>query len=566
MPLNLARTLIITALMLAAESAFAGPQSEGARTRSPHGTLEIACQNCHASSTWKPIRKAPDFDHNLQTKYPLEGQHRDVACVSCHVKPVFTDVGRTCASCHADLHRRQFGASCETCHSVKTWAVQARSVPQHINRFPLVGAHAALQCETCHMGAAAGTFTGLSTACMSCHSADYTSARSIDHRASGFSTSCESCHTMTQWRAAKFDHSASRFPLTGGHTSVTCAQCHVGGQFAGTPATCVSCHAKQFEAATTPNHLAAGFSHDCTTCHNTSRWQGAAFDHARTRFPLTGVHVTAMCASCHANGRFAGTPQSCVSCHLESFTRTTNPNHAAAGFPQDCTLCHATSAWRPASFDHARTRFPLTGSHTAVACSTCHVSGQFAGLSSACSTCHLNQYNATTSPNHTAAGFSRDCQICHSTVQWRGATFDHSRTRFALTGAHTTVQCANCHVGGRYAGTPTDCYSCHSREFTAVSNPNHVAAGFPKTCETCHATTTWLGARFSHRFPIYSGSHAGKWTTCNDCHTNSSNYAVFSCTNCHAHEKTTMDSKHRSIRGYAYESATCYTCHPTGSH
>jgi len=442
--------------------------------------------------------------------------------------------------------------------------VPTRSVPQHLNRFPLAGAHASLQCENCHSGAAAGTFTGLSTACISCHAPDFNNARTIDHKASGFTTNCESCHTMSRWQGARFDHSASRFPLTGAHSTLMCAQCHSGNQFAGTPATCDSCHSKQFETARTPNHVSAGFSRECTTCHNTSSWQGAAFDHARTRFPLTGAHTAVMCASCHMNDRFAGTPQTCVSCHATAFAQTVNPNHTAAGFPQDCTLCHATSTWRPASFDHARTRFPLTGAHTSVMCATCHASGQFAALDTSCVSCHSNQFNATTSPNHMAAAFPRDCQVCHSTTQWRGATFDHSRTRFALTGKHTTVMCANCHVGGRYAGTPMDCFSCHSKEFSSVSNPNHVAAGFPKTCETCHTTTTWIGARVTHKFPIYSGSHSGKWTTCNDCHTNTANYAVFSCTNCHAHDKPIMDSKHQSIRGYAYDSATCYSCHPTG--
>ena len=405
MPLRLVWRFFIVSMLLTATSVLAGPQSEAPRMRNPHGTLEIQCQNCHASSTWKPIRQVPDFNHDTQTKYPLDGQHRTVGCVNCHVKPVFTDIGRTCASCHADLHRRQFGSSCETCHTTKTWSVPARSVPQHINRFPLVGAHASLQCESCHSGAAAGTFTGLSTACVSCHASDFNNARSIDHKASGFSTTCESCHTMSLWRGAKFDHNASRFPLTGAHTTLMCAQCHTAGQFTATPSACASCHSKQFEAARTPNHVSAGFSRECTTCHNTSSWQGAAFDHARTRFPLSGAHSTVMCASCHANDRFAGTPQTCVSCHSTAFTQTTNPNHTTGGFPQDCTLCHATSAWRPASFDHVRTRFPLTGAHTTIMCATCHASGQFATLDTSCVSCHLAKFNATTTPNHLAAAF-----------------------------------------------------------------------------------------------------------------------------------------------------------------
>jgi hypothetical protein len=376
---------------------------------------------------------------------------------------------------------------------VNGWRVQIDAVQHHANRFPLVGAHRVATCESCHRGAASSIFTGLATACVSCHSQDYQNARSIDHRSTGFGTACETCHGLTQWR-------------------------------------------------------------------------GAGFDHSKTRFPLTGQHSAAACTDCHAGNRFAGTPQDCASCHGALYDRTTNPNHVAAAFPRDCALCHATSAWRPASFDHSRTRFPLTGAHVSASCASCHSSGQYVGLSTTCVSCHLNKYNATTSPNHVAAAFPQDCALCHTTAQWLGAVFDHNRTRFALTGAHTTVQCASCHIGGRYTGTPTDCYSCHSSEYNTVANPNHVAAGFPKTCASCHTTTTWAGARITHQFPIYSGAHAGKWTTCNDCHTNTSNYSVFSCLNCHAHARTTMDEKHRQVSGYVYESLSCYGCHPTGKH
>jgi hypothetical protein len=861
MSLNNGLRLLLFGLVLLVHATPAAAQQDAPRTRSPHGRLEIPCQNCHASDSWKPIRAEPDFNHNQQTRFPLSGQHTSVACASCHVQPVFANTAQTCASCHADFHRRQFGASCENCHTVKGWRVQIEAVQHHANRFPLVGAHSVAACESCHRGAASGVFTGLGTACVSCHSQDYQSARSIDHRSAGFATTCETCHNLNQWRGARFDHntatrftlrgahtavqcsschvggsfkgtasdcfschaadfnrttnpdhrnagfptscqschtdlewrnalfdhSIARFPLTGAHTAASCQQCHAGGQFTGTPQTCVACHSREYEATAAPDHAAASFSRECAGCHTTSSWHGAQFDHNRsrfpltgkhtaatcaschegnrfsgtpaicaschsrdyeatrnpdhvaaaiprtceschttatwlgakfdhnagTRFPLTGAHVNVLCTTCHVNGRFAGTPQTCIGCHAAAFNRTTNPNHAAAGFPQDCTtchttttwtgarfdhnartrfaltgshvallcvqchagnrfagtpqdcaschnplyerttnpnhvaaafprdcalchatsgwrpatfdhsrtrfpltgahtsatclschvsgryaglatscvschinrynsttspnhaaagfpqdcaLCHGTSAWRPASFDHSRTRFPLTGAHTSATCASCHSSSQYAGLSTTCVSCHLNRYNSTTAPNHVAAGFPQDCQLCHTTSQWRGAVFDHNRTRFALTGGHTTVQCANCHIGNRYAGTPTDCFSCHSREFNTVTNPNHVAAGFPKTCATCHTTTTWTGARFTHRFPIYSGSHSGKWTTCNDCHTNTSNYTVFSCLNCHAHERTKMNEKHREERGYVYESLSCYGCHPTGKH
>jgi hypothetical protein len=116
-----------------------------------------------------------------------------------------------------------------------------------------------------------------------------------------------------------------------------------------------------------------------------------------------------------------------------------------------------------------------------------------------------------------------------------------------------------------FSGTPSDCFSCHRGQYESVSNPNHAAAGFPRTCGDCHSTTTWSGARFTHgRFPIYSGSHAGKWTTCNDCHTNAADYQVFSCINCHAHEKNSTDRDHDEVRNYVYNSTSCYSCHPNG--
>ena len=56
-------------------------------------------------------------------------------------------------------------------------------------------------------------------------------------------------------------------------------------------------------------------------------------------------------------------------------------------------------------------------------------------------------------------------------------------------------------------------------------------------------TPAWKPATFDHDgkyFPVYSGSHNGKWNACSDCHTNNSNYAVFSCIACHEHNQTDM--------------------------
>src|SRR5664279_5261086 len=68
-----------------------------------------------------------------------------------------------------------------------------------------------------------------------------------------------------------------------------------------------------------------------------------------------------------------------------------------------------------ASFDHSKTKFPLTGNHATLPCVACHVNGNFTSLQTTCVSCHLNDYNGTTDPNHKAAGFPTDCQVCHST-------------------------------------------------------------------------------------------------------------------------------------------------------
>ena len=526
----------------------------------------MPCENCHTFTSWRPIRSIPEFNHD-KTRYPLRGGHANLSCMQCHTSLVFSNVGMKCADCHADIHRRQFGAMCEQCHTVRGWHVSLSAIHQHQNRFPLIGAHAAVECDACHNGLASGQFQGLSANCYPCHQVQYRNAQP-DHQALRFPPTCQACHTSWDtWLGATFDHAKfTGFPLTGVHVMLECTACHAGGRYKGTPANCYGCHSKDFLAAKDPNHVQAGFPHDCAVCHSTANWNGVHFDHAAfTKFPLTGVHATLACTACHINGRYAGTPADCASCHIGDYNKTTNPNHKAAGFPTDCSICHSTSGWSPAAFDHSKTKFPLTGKHATLPCIACHVNGNFSNLPTTCVSCHLNDYNNTTDPNHRAAGFPTDCQVCHNTSSWDGAKFDHSKTGFPLTGAHATVPCQKCHINGVYKGTPTDCYSCHKADYLGTNNPNHQAAHFPTTCATCHTTATWLGAMFNHTwFPIYSGTHAGKWMTCGDCHINPTNYAAFSCITCHTHSKSNTDPEHTDVSGYVYNATSCYSCHPTG--
>lgn len=614
------------------------------KTRNPHGFITIPCEDCHTNTSWKPIRGVPEFDHN-KTKYPLLGMHEKVRCTQCHVSLVFTDVGTRCADCHADIHRGQFGTNCEQCHTVKGWDLHTQELKEHSNRFPLLGAHAALECVDCHKQEAVGQFAGLSTTCISCHAADFQKALNPSHAALNFASTCETCHNADTWYDAKFDHlKYTGYALTGAHANLPCTDCHLNGQFAGTPADCYSCHVKDFNSTTSPNHAQAGIPTQCQTCHTTIAWIPATFDHNKTAFPLTGAHVNVPCATCHTDNFAGSLPTNCYGCHVKDYNSTTSPNHAQAGIPTTCQTCHTTTAWSPATFDHSKTSFPLTGAHVSVLCATCHTDNYAGTLPTNCYGCHAPDYNNTANmagvPNHITAKFPQDCTVCHSTSTWLNATFDHSTTSFPLTGAHVNVPCAtchtdnyagtlptncygchtadynntatmpgvpnhvsgaypqdctmchnttswlnatfnhnstpfplqgphltvpcnSCHIGGVFAGTPTDCYSCHKADYAGTTNPNHTAAGFPTTCTTCHTTwitTGWLGATFNHTW--FDTNHGGANGVCSVCHTNPNDYSVFQCTNCHLKPQT--DSNHQGVSGYVYNSVNCYQCHKNG--
>jgi len=150
----------------------------------------------------------------------------------------------------------------------------------------------------------------------------------------------------------------------------------------------------------------------------------------------------------------------------------------------------------PALFDHnTMTNYPLTGAHTTLQCVVCHATTNYSAAPIACFGCHQTDFNGTTNPAHGAAGFPTTCDVCHTTFNWGGATFNHNtQTTFKLTGAHVALACVACHLNGVFAGTPTDCYSCHQTDYNNTNNPSHVAGGISTQCQNCHTTTSWSPA------------------------------------------------------------------------
>ena len=255
--------------------------------------------------------ETPGRQFHDKTTFRLDGRHAAVACESCHLKGVYKGTPNRCVDCHwvrrqDDRFRLQLGSQCEQCHTSTAWT-EVRFDHGATTGMPLNGAHRQLTCQSCHKNDDLRSANG---ACVSCHRKEYDATRSPNHAAAGFPTACESCHKASDmsFAGATFDHQAS-FPLVGPHATQSCAACHTNNVYKGTARDCVGCHRTDYDRTTSPAHAAAGFSTTCETCHKPTdgSFRGAVFNHA-TVFPLVGTHAQQVCATCHQNNVFKGTP------------------------------------------------------------------------------------------------------------------------------------------------------------------------------------------------------------------------------------------------------------------
>lgn len=452
-----------------------------------------------------------------------------------------------------------FPADCSLCHEGSDWHTLKKDFTfDHAAQtgVPLEGAHRDAGCLLCHNDrgpvqqfAARG--------CGGCHG---------DPHLGRLGANCDSCHDERTWyaREAIVLHDRTRFPLVGAHAAAACFRCHPGaqvGNFAGASANCSDCHQDAYLTTQAPSHALVGFSQRCDECHLPIGWRPARFDHPAS-FPLTQGHSGRLCSACHTTpNSFTGLSTDCVSCHDDDFVAAVEPSHAAAGFGMMCEQCHDTRRWRASTWPHPGS-FALTFGHAGRRCSECHTGQVYSGTSSDCASCHLDAFQATSSPNHTNAGFGTDCAGCHNTAMWRGANITHPAS-FPLENAHQR-SCLDCHGGGVYVGLNPACAACHLPAWQATTNPPHVSFGMSQQCQDCHTTVNWGAGTWAHNFPIQGGPHGG--LSCFDCHNNPANRPAFSCIDCHAHRESAMASKHSEVPGYVWASASCYACHPTGRH
>ncbi len=303
--------------------------------------------------------------------------------------------------------------------------------------FPLTGAHAQADCQTCH---ARGVFKGTPRQCQVCHTQGSRLASTAKPKNHVQTTQpCDQCHTnAVTWTGARFRHI--------GMVPGNCASCHNGSTATGMPT----------------NHVQATAS--CDTCHRTTAWIPATFTHAgvapgscatchngstATGKPTNHVQTTASCDTCHRTTAWIPatfshatvTPGSCGTCHNGSTATGKPTNHVQT--TASCDTCHRTTAWIPATFSHATV--------TPGSCGTCH-----------------NGSTATGKPG-THFVTTRSCDACHTTTSWTTVRYTHTSPAYSTH--NSGVTCRGCHIGnneviswrfGAYSGS---CAGCHAGDF-----------------------------------------------------------------------------------------------------
>jgi nitrate/TMAO reductase-like tetraheme cytochrome c subunit len=424
----------------------------------------------------------------------------------------------------------------------------------------LSSSHAHLEglrnCTKCHVLGEKET----TSKCLACH----TEIQQLLDQNRGYHSSseakgkkCAECHgdhhgrdfEMTRFDAIGFNHDLTGYTLEGRHSQLQCADCHKseliktrvsqkdGYSYLGLGTECLSCHDDYHQNTK---------SNDCLSCHDQNTFKLAVddFDHAQTRFPLTGRHQSLACESCHTGGDVKSFQQytntqlrQCNGCHEDVHNNEYGSN---------CSQCHTVYSFTriktTTAFNHDKTNFPLTGMHTGVGCKECHAGSYNRPVPhQSCTDCHSDFHEGQLAKN----GVSPDCSQCHSVEGFSPAKFsieNHNLTNFPLEGAHLATPCVFCHrSAGKwdFSKDGSNCVNCHPN-----IHENILAERFMQgnSCESCHAVSSWDEIEFNHSLTNFElvGKHTQ--ASCRDCHfSEQENGTVVqkfsglasSCENCH---------------------------------
>jgi len=289
------------------------------------GSRGQECDNCHSPRDWESVL----FDHSRDTDFPLEGQHNDVSCDSCHEDGVFEkEMDPACFACHKsdDDHQGRNGEECDKCHAPQAWSEVAFDHDNDTD-FPLEYRHAEVECEACHRGMVFEQ--EMETSCFACH-------RNDDAHDGQEGEDCGRCHDESGWTTeVVFDHDLTRFPLNGLHATVPCEECHLTTTFKDTPLECVECHEDDDSHEKT-------LGPECERCHNPNDWALWTFDHdTETDFELEGAHEDLACAACHREPieEEIVLSMTCASCHQQDDVHS-------GRFGRNCQRCHSAESFK----------------------------------------------------------------------------------------------------------------------------------------------------------------------------------------------------------------------------
>jgi hypothetical protein len=548
--------------------------------QNPAGKDCVRCHLEHNGEAFHLIRWDPSlqkFDHK-RTGYKLEGKHAALACEKCHtpahmlpanrelikmkdLTKSFFGQSKNCTPCHSDPHKGQLGNECTKCHNVESWKA-AKDFDHSKTKYPLTGLHIKVPCEKCHKpdttGGAARYQNMKFDTCTACH---------IDPHKGAFKKTCESCHTTSGWKnllpSFDFDHSKTKYPLVGKHAQVACVSCHLNGDFKKPLpfANCSDCHKPDPHKGQFEKREKKG---ECSECHKVEGWKPSLFavkEHDTSGYPLKGKHITVECAKCHIPAgkdtiykvKFAA----CLDCHKDAHDN----QFAAAPNNNRCENCHTVVDFHRSTFTiakHKATRFALAGAHVAVPCADCHKAGlggrtdkilPFHFEDRNCTACHKDPHKGEFNDRMArkrANGTPFGCEACHNVRTWADVNgFDHSKTKFALVGAHRTVSCGECHKAttnyeSRFKGTPQQCEACHNdahdSQFVAKDGKTH--------CTDCHNSQRWVPSTFDHDTRTHFALTGG--------------HANLLCDKCHTRTKLVAD---KSIVIYKNTPTKCVDCH-----
>jgi len=331
-----------------------------------------ACDTCHDQISWANST----FNHN-NTGFPLTGMHASAAqCSQCHVNGNYVTDLPGCAgdskySCHATdysttnnpVHSSAgntfLAANCANCHSTAA-AYTTTSWSHTSTGWALTGNHqmtpagAATNCNQCHTGNNYG-LNNPDCYTSNCHTTDWTSTTSLggavpNHVAMQYpSQLCTTCHDTILWADGTFNHATTGWALTGYHLTTACALCHTtaNGAYGLTSANtaCYPCHTADWNSTATlggsvPNHQTAGYPTTCDSCHTTTAWTGATFNH--TWFPIP--HHSSVCADCHQVSTDY-TQFTCINCHTNTSAHRPGMSHPNVCNPSPSCWYGATTCY-----------------------------------------------------------------------------------------------------------------------------------------------------------------------------------------------------------------------------